>query len=226
MVDKDATVSAYIKNSAQDAVVVAYEEKAKPSVSFLWIKNVWTTDASYKHPVLPYTEFIQTMERGSETFNVNGEKVKLVELEGKTLSTAYKEETYNYVTEKLSTQKKEANGYFILIALSIGTILLQQFVSMRSQKAQSQYSSVDGQGASQQKMMMVMMTVMFAVFSFMYSAAFSIYMIISNIFSLLSTLVINFFVDRILEKKEAKAAQAQYDKRFRATAKKTDKNNK
>ena len=226
VVDKDATVSAYIKNSAQDAVVVAYEEKAKPSVSFLWIKNVWTTDASYEHPVLPYTKFIQTMESGSETFNVNGEKVKLVELEGKTLSTAYKEETYNYVTEKLSTQKKEANGYFILIALSIGTILLQQFVSMRSQKAQSQYSSVDGQGASQQKMMMVMMTVMFAVFSFMYSAAFSIYMIISNIFSLLSTLVINFFVDRILEKKEAQAAQAQYDKRFRATAKKTDKNNK
>ena len=225
-VKKEDTLSAYIKDIAQKAVVVAYEQEAKPAVSFLWIKNVWTTDASYEHPILPYSKFIQTMEQGNEGFNVNGEKVKLADLEGRTLSTAYKEATYDYVTGQLTNQKKEANGYFVLIILSIGTILLQQFVSMRSQKAQSQYSSVDGQGASQQKMMMIMMTVMFAVFSFMYSAAFSIYMIISNVFSLLSTLVINFFVDKFLEKKEAREAQAQYDKRFRATAKKSDKENK
>ncbi len=224
--NKEQTAAKYIRNEAQKAVVTAYEEKAKPALSFLWIKNVWTTDASYKHPILPYSEFIQTMEQGKETFNVGGEKVKMENIKQYN-SFAYQEDTYNEVTMQLTKQKSEANGYFIMIILSIGTILLQQFVMMRSQKAQNQFSSVDGQGATQQKTMMIMMTVMFGVFSFMYSAAFSIYMVISNVFSLLSTLVINKAVDSYLEKKEEREAQMQYDKRFRATARKnSDKENK
>ena len=73
---------------------------------------------------------------------------------------------------------------------------------MRAQKEQQKYSSVDGQGASQQKMMLVMMTGMFAVFSFMYSSAFSTYLVVSNVFSMLSMFVINKFVDT-KEKKNA-----------------------
>lgn len=224
-VNKEQTAQKYLRDQAQKAVVSAYEKDAKPAVSFLWIKNVWTTDAAYKHPILPYSEFIQTMEQGKETFNVNGENVKMENIKQYN-SFAYQEDTYNEVTTQLSTQKTEANGYFILIVLSIGTILLQQFITMRAQKAQNQFSSVDGQGASQQKMMMIMMTVMFGVFSFMYSAAFSIYMVISNVFSLLSTLVINKAVDMHLEKREAIEEQMQYDKRFRGTARKNDKQSK
>ena len=85
---------------------------------------------------------------------------------------------------------------------------------MRSQKEQQQFSSVDGQGASQQKMTMIIMTGMFAIFSFMYSSAFSIYMITSNIFSLVATLVINKFVDKAEEKREMQALEAKYTKRY------------
>ena len=119
--DKEQTAAKYLRNEAQKAVVTAYEEKAKPALSFLWIKNVWTTDASYKHPILPYSEFIQTMEQGKETFNVNGENVKMENIKQYN-SFAYQEDTYNEVTAMLSKQKTEANGYFILIVLSIGTI--------------------------------------------------------------------------------------------------------
>ena len=114
----------------------------------------------------------------------------------------------------LDEQKTQANGYFVLIVLSIGTILLQQFVSMRTQKEQQKYSTVDGQGGSQQKMMMIVMTLMFAVFSFMYSSSFSIYMIMSNLFSLVSMLIINKLVDISMAKKERKALQEKYNKRF------------
>jgi len=61
---------------------------------------------------------------------------------------------------------------------------------------------------------MVTMTVMFAFFSFMYSAAFSIYMIVSNLTSLLSTVVINKAVDVTMEKKEQKELQEKYNNRF------------
>ena len=207
--DDDALIG-YFTEKAQAAVATAYETEVSKKTGFLWIKNVWVTDASYRHPILEYSDFKTEVER--QDFEVNGNKVSL---NGVTEYTdVYKADQYNVITAKLDNAKTAANGYFILIALSIGTILLQQFVSMRSQKEQQKYGSVDGQGESQQKMMLVIMTGMFAIFSFMYSSAFSIYMITSNVLSLCSTLIINKLVDRSESKKEAKALQEKYNKRF------------
>ncbi len=206
----------YFVGEAQSAVVEAYEkgvngeEAVSSKTRFLWIKNIWVTDASYKHPVLDYEQFAAEVKR--EKFNVDGEKVKFEDIR-KESARAYTENDYNTITKKLTVQKEQANGYFVLIVLSIGTILLQQFVMQRSQKEQQKFSSVDGQAASQQKMTMVIMTIMFAIFSFMYSSAFSIYMITSNLFSLASTLIINKCVDKSLNKKAEAASVERLDNR-------------
>ena len=213
-IDVSTAVQNYFIECGQNAVVDAYQNTVKGRTQFLWIKNVWSTDASYKHPVLSYSKFAS--EAKQEKFKVDGKKVKYGSISEKTGTDVYTESTYNVITAKLTKEKKQANGYYILIAMSIGTILLQQFVSMRSQKDQQKYASVDGQGGSQQKIMMVVMTGMFAIFSFMYSAAFSLYMITSNIFSLLSTIVINKLVDRSAAKKEARAVEAKLGNRHTA----------
>ncbi len=207
---KETACVEVLENKAQEYVKTVYDSSVSKHMGFLWIKNIWVTDSAFNHPITDYNGFKSSFAR--EDFKVNGEKKSLDEINS--LTDAYKETTYNIVTENLSAEKQQANGYFILVLLSIGTILLQQWISMRSQKEQMQYSSVDGQGASQQKIMMVTMTVMFAIFSFMYSSAFSIYMIMSNLLSLASMLVINKFVDRKMEKKEQEELQAKYNKRF------------
>ena len=195
---EDAVVM-YFTEKAQTAVKASYEENVKNETDFFWIKNIWVTDASYKNPVMGYSDFsTQVTERETCSCSANT-KVKGV--------PAYTQEGYELITAKLGAEKKQANGYFILIALSIGTILLQQFLSMRAQKEQQKYSSVDGQGASQQKMMLVMMTGMFAIFSFMYSSAFSIYLIVSNLFSMLSMFVINKLVDTSENRKQTAKEQ-------------------
>ena len=199
-------LQAFFRDKAQTTVTEAYDSQVSKNMSFLWIKNIWATDASYKHPVLEYKEFSQEVSR--EEFSVNGEKKSLSDISYYT--NAYKSENYDTITAKLDYAKDAANGYFILIVLSIGTILLQQFIMMRSQKEQQKYSTVDGQGASQQKMTMVIMTAMFAIFSFMYSSAFSIYMIVSNVFSMISTIIINKVVDAVAAKKEEAAFRAKY----------------
>ena len=66
----------------------------------------------------------------------------------------------------------------------------------KSQKAQLELQTVDGQGAQNQKMMMWMMPIMMAVFSFIYTSAFSIYIIISSLFSIATTFAINAIVDK------------------------------
>ncbi len=199
-------IVAYMTSSAQDAVVEAYENDVKSKTSFGWIKNIWVTDASYKHPVLSDSEFKTEAQR--EKFEVNGNKVSYGDIQSYT--NAYSEDVYKEVTKKLDGYQSSANGYFILIVLSIGTILLQQFVMMRSQKEQQKFSSVDGMGGNQQKMTMIIMTGMFAIFSFMYSSAFSIYLITSNLFSLGSTLIINQFVDKKVEKQTEEATLKRF----------------
>ena len=222
LTDADAQAQAIEKffvSPAQDKVVEVYHGKVKKDTQFFWIKNVWVVDASYKHPVLGYGDFSQEIITRKSCSCKEGDKTIL------TIS-AYTEYGYNNVTGKLGTQKSEANGYYIMILLSIGTILLQQWISMRSQKEQNKYSSVDGQSGSQQKMMMIIMTGMFAIFSFMYSSAFAIYMVVSNLFSLFSMLVINKLVDMAANRK-AVGATGKGDKVLsgRAAAVNRTKNN-
>ena len=213
---------------AQDEVVAVYNGEVKKDTKFLWVKNVWVVDASYKHPVLGYSSFSQEIVTRKSCSCKEGDKTILT-------IPAYTEDGYANVTGKLGAHKRAANGYYIMILLSIGTILLQQFLSMRSQKEQNKYSSVDGQSGSQQKMMMVIMTVMFAIFSFMYSSAFAIYLVVSNLFSLLSMLVINKLVDVSVERKAAGATgkgekvlsgRAAAVQKSKSDAKSDKKNNK
>lgn len=205
--DKDAVLKYYIAQ-AQSAVKAEYEENSFNRVGFLWVKNVWNVDASYESPLTKH-EKLMTATKKKSRFDMDGQMKTFDEM--KTYAgSPYSESAYNDITAQLTEAKDTANGYFILVALSIGSILLQQFVSMRSQKAQNKYSSVDGQQASTQKTTMIVMTVMFGIFSFMYSAAFSIYMVVSSIFSLGSTVIINKLVDSAMKKKEEAALKAKY----------------
>ena len=191
--------AAKVNKTAQERVKTEYEQSISGNMKFLWIKNIWQTDASFKHPVLDYSDFEKSLTELNDAAKA---------------ASPYDLSSYNTVTGELGAYKTQANGYYILIVLSIGTILLQQFISMKTQKEQQKYSSADGSGASNQKMMMIVMTVMFAIFSFMYSAAFSIYMVTSNIVSMLTTLVINKVVDIRMAKAEEKRLQQKYDNRF------------
>ena len=213
---KDEAVTNYYVSQAQDAVKAEYEANSFDRVGFLWVKNIWNVDASYEHPLTPHDKMmtpVKNLFSSENKFDVNGRETSFGDMQAYE-NSPYKAAAYNTITEKLSDAKSAPNGYFILIALSIGTILLQQFISMRSQKAQNKYSSVDGQQAMTQKTTMVIMTIMFGIFSFLYSAAFSIYMVVSSIFSLGSTVVINKMVDAAMSKKEAEAMKAKYTRKL------------
>ena len=89
-----------------------------------------------------------------------------------------------------------------MIVLVAGLSFLSQWVMSRGQKAQMELQSVDGMGAMQNKMMMWLMPIMMAFFAFMYTAAFSTYIICSQLFSMLTTLGINKIVDIKFQKEK------------------------
>ncbi len=183
----------YVKGLGATAAKTWYDGHR---ANFLWVENVWYPDVSYNHPIP------ETYEKFKENFgNTN---VVLEDGTNAQLQNIFDANDYEALTAKLSDEKAAPNGYFGLIILSIGLMVLSQFVMMRSQKESNQYQTVDGQGARTQKIMLIMMPIIYAIFAFMYSAAFTIYMLISSLFSLIVTLTSNLILGRIFKKKEEK----------------------
>ena len=180
----------------EEHILIKGQEKAKETFkkeknSFLWIKNIWESDTSFRHPLGSFGKLKDSL--GSDFKN-----------------------NYNVLTAKMSSEKKQANGYYILVVLSIGVMLLSQIVMSKDQKTQVDLGSVEGKNGTMgqtQKMMKIIMPLMFGVFAFIYTSAFSIYMIVSSLFSTLSTIFIAFIVTKILEKKALKE-QSSKDKRY------------
>lgn len=191
--DGDDYAAAKIKNSeltAEDFLssvgsYMAAETFRNNGSRFLWVKNIWVTDSPMKHPVeSSWDAFKKTHAySGNDIESEKGGYTKLI--------------------AGLSDEVAAPNGYFILVALTALSSLLMQFVMGKSQKAQMELQTVDGQGAQTQKIMMWMMPIMMAVFAFMYTAAFSIYIILSSIISLFTTLLINLIADKKFKKTAA-----------------------
>ena len=104
-------------------------------------------------------------------------------------------------------------------------MILSQLVLTKSQKAQLELQSVDQTAAQTNKMMTWMMPVMFGVFSFMYTASFSLYLIVSTLFSMLSTIIINKIVEKKFIKDIEKQEEEKNNKRYAYLSKNKDKEN-
>lgn len=195
-----------ILGAARTAARESYINNRSKSVLFPWVKNLWVVDSPFKPAIPTYSNLSST-------------------LFGKTNSTQFDEKKYDELTYDISEYKQtgfgKGNGLFILVALSILTMLLSTVIMNKTQKTQMELSSVDGangQAATQQKMMTWIMPIMFGVFAFIYSAGFSIYMVTNSILSTCFTLAINFCVEKSfkhkINKKQAEdAGKARYGKR-------------
>ena len=189
---EDDTAAEAIRTLGRNAAEKSYRSY---NSSFLWIKNIWVPDTSYRHPI----EYDDVLE-----------------------SSGLSEEAFNEVSYNLSAERSQANGYYILIIISIGSMFLSQFISARSQKAQSELQTADGSGKRTQRTMMIVMPIVFGVFSFFYSAGFSIYMIVSSLYSILRTLIINLIVDRKFQKVQEQEIQDKYNQRIPQAARKAN----
>lgn len=204
----DAVVSKVISDQCEPYLLKVKEKARKAAADayyanvpdFLWVKNIWAEDLFWKHPVKnTFSEYKFTIRQGCKAVDAG------LNME----DTSYEELTYN-----LSAEKSAPNGYCILAILSIGVMLLSTLITNKSQKAQMELQTVDGQAAQTSKMMTWMMPVMFGIFAFIYTASFSIYMVVSSVISIGFTLLINTLVEKRFNKK-IEEEQLQNDKRYR-----------
>lgn len=199
--DTETACLQYFRDIGASAAAEWYRTENNPG--FLWIKNVWYPDVSYSHPIQDYATFSNSVSKKIKSENWEGEK---------SIGDVFSEGEYDLLTSHLTEEKSQPNGYFIMIVLTIGLMVLSQFLSMKSQKESNQYQTLDGQGAKTQKIMMVVFPLIYAITGFMWTAAFSIYIAVSSIISILVTLLSNLIIGRVFKKKEEEMIKQKYSR--------------
>ncbi len=179
----------FIEDICQEKSAETY---TKEKAGFLWIQNIWAADSTTAHPIQKDWNTFKT----THGYNAGGQY---------DIGAG----AYEKLIGKLEVETTRPNGYFILVALTIVTSFLTQVVMGKAQKAQMELQTVDGKGAQSQKIMKWMMPIMMAIFAFMYTAAFSIYIILSSVLGILTTLIINFFVDKKMKKELANGKETK-----------------
>ena len=203
----DEEYNTLVKIPAQKEAAEKYKEVSQKS-KFLWVQNIWVEDLPWKNAFVDETTYLNSTfkySKGCTTKNIE--------------SSINKKDAYNDIfgDEYIQNQMKKPNGYLILVAISIASMLLSQLIMGKTQKAQMELQTVDGangQAAQTTKMMTWMMPVMFGIFSFMYSASFSLYLIVSTLFSTGSTVLINKIVEKKFIKTVQKEEELEYQKRY------------
>ena len=166
--------------AAEQAVLDSYKRP-----EWLWVKNVFVGD-NWNSPFPSYQEFTNV---GLGGLGVNQEFVG---------GTTNDYETYTSVI-RAQEENKGWNGYLILPILTVLITLGSQFV-MRQQTPPTLDTDASAQNQNG-AVMKFMMPAMMGFFALFYSAAFTIYLLVSQLFSFVFGFVYNLIMDR-KDKKE------------------------
>ena len=179
---------------------------------FLWIKSLWVADVPWKDAIPDYSTFKNSMSSdGYLDIAVN--KGKVYEDDDTLFKDLAKEETYARVTAQVRADEalNDTNGYLVLAVLVVGLSVLSQFITNRQQKKSGQIMENTGMGTM--KAMMFVMPVMLAVFALTSNSAFSLYMIVSSVASLLINLITSLIVGAIDKNGKSKTQVIKHGRR-------------
>ena len=170
-------------DSANAAVVAKYDEIKE---SFLWIKNIWRPDTSAK-PILSYKSFVSNSK-------ISNKEVS--------------ESAYNLVMDPVRNENNGWNGYFLLAVLSALTTLGSFYVNNLVAKFRAKRKGkVYIKSAEGNKTMLIIMPIIMGAFTLMYNAAFGLYILTGNLFTLITGPLITIFVEWLDERKMKKEQQ-------------------
>ena len=191
--DESATIVAKetATTTAQNAVVSLFDDKYKKEIKFMWVNNVFMPD-SWKNPIPVYETFVG---KGIGNLDIDTNSIE----HGN--PTEYGEVMAPLIAKYNQVKRNGKSGSrwngFMLLPIITGLITFASTKLMK-QTQPPQPPTANGSGKDMQnamqanmKMMQWFMPILLAVFALLYSTAFTVYMVISNLFSTVFQLIYN-----------------------------------
>ncbi len=164
--------------------------------SFLWIENIWLSDAAWESPVMDYESFIKSSSITAEDIS---------------------EEEYNLVMAPVKDVAKPCNGYFILAVLSVATNIMSSTISTWLTKRRAKRKGLDTSTVTKSgKGLTLVLPMVMGLITLFYNSAFGLYLVAGGIVTMITSPLLNMFVD-MLEfdaiEKEKNKVMAAYDRK-------------
>lgn len=192
-------MSILMQAKAQEQTVPTFESSR---TKFLWIKSLWVADVPWSKSLPEWSTFQTAMNNfgylsedmknnPSNVYNSEGEENEI------RYNSLIRQETYQIVTAKVREHNDlyDTNGYLIMVILVVGLSLLSQFISNAQQKKSGQV--MQGSGSGMMKIMLWIMPIMLGIFALTSSSAFTLYMVVNSIMTLIINFITSFIVNLI-----------------------------
>lgn len=181
----------YATNIASQKAVEFWNNNKKQS-SWLWVQNIWVADSTAK--AFPTYSTLQSMAG-------NTYKDYVAEIN---------EEDYNKISSliinNLEENSRTNNGYFILPILAGLITYLSQLISdlhnkLKNKKANQLAKTANDQMGNSMKIMKIVMPAIMVIFTLTASASFGLYILASNITSIVLGELTTLIIDALTKKK-------------------------
>lgn len=159
--------------------------------SWLWIGNIWLADSPFAKKIPTFDQYVSNAKLKFET---QTEKDNL----------KYRYETImNPLAENGANQG--VNGYLILTILTIATSLVMQLGTQKGWFRKKRYRKELKNQPTQMNAMLIMLPLLMGYFTLFYNSVFSVYIVVGQIFGLITSPLIDLILDTREEKKQEKA---------------------
>lgn len=181
----------YATNVGSEKAVECWKNNKKPS-SWLWVQNIWVADSTAK--AFPTYSSLKSMAGSTYKDDVE----------------AINEENYNKISNLILSDLEENsrtnNGYFILPILAGLITFLSQYISelhtrLKNKKANKVAKNANDQNAQTMKIMKIVMPLIMVIFTLSSSASFGLYILSSNLTTILLGELTTLIIDALTKKK-------------------------
>ena len=171
------------------AITVANEKWQSLRSNWLWIGNIWVSDSPIPE-FANYETLVKTANNGSTYYS-------------KYVSTNISKSEYESIS---SIMPKNKNGYYLVAILSGLVTFLSQYITelhtkLKNKKANKVAKATNAQSAGSMKTMKIILPLINVIFVLSTTASFGLYILASNIITIISGEIITLIVDKITKKK-------------------------
>jgi membrane protein insertase Oxa1/YidC/SpoIIIJ len=188
----DANKDTLFQTATEDAskAAVDYWNANKGPSSWLWVQNIWVADSTAK----PFPLY--------STLQSNAKSTGYSEY-----VDAINEDSYNRIaTIIIENSPRANNGYYILAVLAGVITFAAQYITelhtkLKNKKANALAKAAGNETASSMKMLKIIMPIIMVVFVLTTSASFGLYILSSNVSSILLGELTTLAVDKLTKNK-------------------------
>lgn len=176
--------------------------------SWLWIDNIWKSDTPWTNSVATFKEYSNSARatfKDVEIKNTADEQIGMLTA-GDLKSLA--ETEYNQIMDPIRESAGRANGYLIVVILAAGLNLISLLASQGKLKFKRKKKTTLEEEPKQKQpggwLMLVLLPAIMIYITLIYNAVFGLYIFVSSLVTTAATPLINWLINVIDKKKQAK----------------------